>query len=66
MIRGRLLAFEGGADHSDTVIRNGKVRLLADGAKAFNLLPLAKLSEGDQLFVKNLAAVRKQDSGESK
>jgi hypothetical protein len=38
------------------------VRLLTGGAKKFGLLPLSTLSREDQVFVKNLAAVRKESA----
>lgn len=56
----RLLAFEEDEGFEGTVIREGKVRLLVDGAKLFSLLPVSKLSERDQEFVLNLAAEQKK------
>ena len=64
VIKARLLAFEKTKPDADTVIQDGKVRLLVDGATVFSVFPVAKLSDEDQVFVRNLAAVRKQ--GETK
>jgi hypothetical protein len=64
LIRARLLAFEPG-DRSGsaeplTLVRNGKIRLLAEGRKMFSELPLARLSKEDQAFVKALDTARKK------
>ena len=63
VIRGRLLAFEAAEGEVPDVVRDGKVRLLVDGAKRFNLLPLEKLSTEDRTHIARLAATRKQQAG---
>ena len=63
VIRGRLLAFEAAEGEVPDVVRDGKVRLLVDGAKRFNLLPLEKLSTDDRTRIALLAAARKQQAG---
>lgn len=66
VVRGRLLAFEAvGGDVAD-LVRNGKVRLLVDGAKHFSLLPLEKLSTEDRAHIEILAAARKKQAGQEK
>lgn len=64
VIRGRLLAFEAAEGELADLVRNGKVRLLVDGAKRFNLLPLEKLSTEDRTHIGLLAAARKQQAGQ--
>lgn len=66
VIRGRLLAFEAAEGEVADLVRNGKVRLLVDGAKRFSLLPLEKLSPEDRAYITGLAAARKQQAGEPK
>jgi hypothetical protein len=66
VIRGRLLAFEAAGGEVADLVRNGKVRLLVDGAKRFSLLPLEKLSTEDRTYITGLAAARKQQAGEPK
>ena len=56
----RLLAFEESLGMEGTVVRDGQVRLLVDGAKVFSLLPLSKLSQNDQDFVRKLVAEQKK------
>ena len=63
-IRGRLLAFEAGDGKTRAAVQNGKVRLLVDGAKKFSLLSLDSLSREDQMFVRNLIAVRNKAAAE--
>ena len=66
VIRARLLAFEAAEGEVADLVRNGKVRLLVDGAKRFSLLPLEKLSTEDRTHIEILAATRKQQAGEQK
>jgi hypothetical protein len=66
VIRGRLLAFEAAGGEVADLVRNGKVRLLVDGAKRFSLLPLEKLSTEDRTYITGLAAARKQQAAEPK
>lgn len=66
VVRGRLLAFEAAEGEVAELVRNGKVRLLVDGAKRFSLLPLEKLSSEDRTYIAGLAAARKQQAGEAK
>lgn len=66
VIRGRLLAFEAAGDEVADLVRNGKVRLLVDGAKRFSLLPLERLSIEDRTYITGLASARKQQAGEPK
>ena len=44
------------------MVREGKIRLLADGAKRFSLLPLEKLGAEDRAYIANLAAARKREA----
>ena len=60
VVRGRLLAFEAAEGEVAELVRNGKVRLLVDGAKRFSLLPLGKLSTEDRNYIASIAAARKQ------
>lgn len=62
VIMARLLAFDPVKKEEALLIRNGKVRLLVDGAKSFNLLPLTKLGVEDQAYIKGLAAARKKEA----
>lgn len=66
VIRGRLLAFEAPEGEVADVVRDGKVRLLVDGAKSFSLLPLEKLSTEDRAHIGLLAAARKQQAAQPK
>lgn len=66
VIRGRLLAFEAAEGADGDLVRNGKVRLLVDGAKRFSLLPLEKLSTEDRAHIGVLAAARKQQDVQQK
>lgn len=66
VIRGRLLAFEAAEGEVADLVRNGKVRLLVDGAKRFSLLPLERLSIEDRTYITGLASARKQQTGEPK
>ena len=66
VIRGRLLAFEASEGEVAEVVRDGKVRLLVDGAKRFSLLPLEKLSTEDRAHIGLLAAARKQPAAAPK
>jgi hypothetical protein len=66
VIRGRLLAFEAPAGVVADLVRDGKVRLLVDGAKRFSLLPLEKLSTEDRTHIGLLAAARKKQAGQEK
>jgi hypothetical protein len=62
---GRLVAFaapEPGKEGPVVVTLNGKVRLRRSGAKANSDLPLAQLSQGDQLFVKAVEAGIKKNA----
>ena len=63
VIRGRLLAFEAATGEDAHLVRDGKVRLLVDGAKRFNLLSLGKLSAEDRTHIGLVAAARKQEAG---
>ena len=63
MIRGRLLAFEAAEGQIAKLVRDGKIRLLVDGAKRFSLLPLEKLRKEDRTHIEGLAAARKQQAG---
>lgn len=66
VVRGRLLAFDAAEGEVADLVRNGKVRLLVDGAKRFSLLPLEKLSTEDRAHIGILAAARKQLEGQQK
>lgn len=66
LIRGRLLAFEAAEGEVADLVRNGKVRLLVDGAKRFSLLPLERLSTEDQTHIGLLAAARKKQAVQEK
>lgn len=66
VIRGRLLAFEAAEGEVADLVRNGKVRLLVDGAKRFSLLPLERLSTEDRNHIGLLAAARKKQAGQEK
>lgn len=66
VIRGRLLAFEAATSEEAHLVRDGKIRLLVDGAKRYSLLPLGKLSAEDRNHVSILAAARKQEAGQPK
>ncbi len=66
VIRARLLAFEPASGEEAHLVREGKVRLLVDGAKRFSLLPLEKLSTEDRAHIGMLAAARKQQAGQQK
>lgn len=66
VIRGRLLAFEAAEGEVADLVRNGKVRLLVDGAKRFSLLPLERLSTEDQIHIGLLAAARKKQAVQEK
>lgn len=66
VIRGRLLAFETAEGEVADLVRDGKVRLLVDGAKRFSLLPLDKLSTEDRTHIGLLAAARKKQAGQDK
>ena len=60
LVNARLVAFDPvmGAPHS--LIRNGKIQLLVDGAKKIRLVPFARLSATDQSFIKGLVEARKK------
>jgi hypothetical protein len=66
LVRGRLLAFESGkvttGEQPLTLIKEGRIRLLVDGAKKVSKVPLSSLSSEDQAFVKKLAAQKKKAS----
>lgn len=66
IVRGRLLAFECAEGAVPDLVRNGKVRLLVDGAKRFSLLPLERLSTEDQTHIGLLAAARKKQTVQEK
>lgn len=66
VIRARLLAFEAPAGEVADLVRDGKVRLLVDGAKRFSLLPLERLSTEDRAHIDRLAAARKKQAGEKR
>ena len=66
VIRGRLLAFEAADGEVADLVRDGKVRLLVDGAKRFSLLPLEKLSTEDRNYIGLLAAARDQEARQQK
>lgn len=66
VIRGRLLAFEAAEGEVADLVRNGKVRLLVDGAKRFSLLPLERLSTEARAHIDLLAATRKKQAGEKR
>ena len=64
VVRGNLIAFEPG-DHTDsqkalTLIREGKVRLLIEGAQNFHELALSSLSQADQEYVAGLDKARRE------
>ena len=64
VVRGQLLAFPpdpaAPKDRPLVLVREGKVRLLLEGAKRFHEFPLATLSQKDQDFVKALVAQTKR------
>jgi hypothetical protein len=66
VIRGRLLAFEAAEGEVAELVRDGKVRLLVDGAKRFSLLPLEKLSTEDRTHIGLLAAARKKQASQER
>ncbi len=66
VIRGRLLAFEAAPGEEAPLVRDGKIRLLIDGAKRFSLLPLDKLSTEGRTHIGLLAAARKEQAGQGK
>lgn len=59
VIRGRLLAFDVAKGDEANLVREGKVRLLVDGAKNFSLLSLEKLSTEDRDFIGTLITALK-------
>ncbi|BCX47032.1 hypothetical protein HAHE_09400 [Haloferula helveola] len=63
VIRACMLAFERNPADPETkpltLVSEGKVRLLLEGRKQFNLYPLSNLSEEDQNFVDGLIRARK-------
>jgi hypothetical protein len=62
---GRLVAFsapEPGKTGPVVVLQDGKVRLRRAGAKVSNDLPLDKLSQADQLFVKGIESAIKRSA----
>ena len=61
-IMGRLLAFEPIKNQEPLLIRDGKIRLLVDGAKSYNIFPLSKLGAEDQAYIKGLVAARKKQT----
>jgi len=62
LIRGRLLAFEAAGGKEPFLVKDGKIRLLVDGAKRFSLMPLERLGTEDRTYIGNLAAARKQEA----
>ena len=66
VIRGRLLAFDAAKGDEANLVRDGKIRLLVDGAKNFNLLSLEKLCTEDRTYIGALAAARKPSAGSQK
>lgn len=62
VVKAQLLAFEAGEGKELPLVKDGKIRLLVDGAKRFSLLPLESLSAADRTFITNLAAARKRDA----
>ena len=63
VIRGRLLAFDAVRGEEANLVRDGKIRLLVDGAKHFSLLSLEKLCTEDRTYIGTLAAARKPNAG---
>ncbi len=59
VIRGRLLAFDAVKGDEANLVRDGKIRLLVDGAKGFSLLSLEKLCMEDRTYIGVLADARK-------
>ncbi|NNE92777.1 MAG: hypothetical protein HKN23_14115 [Verrucomicrobiales bacterium] len=58
VMKGRLLAFSAPTDPKlgpTEIIRDGKIRLLVDQAKAPTDYPLEKLAQADQIFVRSIA-----------
>ncbi len=47
-------------------MKDGKIRLLVDGAKRFSLMPLERLGTEDRTYIGNLAAARKQEAESQK
>ncbi len=66
VIRGRLIAFDVAKGDEANLVREGKVRLLVDGAKNFSLLPLEKLSTEDRDYIGTLVAARKPKASPQK
>ncbi|MEP4079063.1 hypothetical protein [Haloferula sp.] len=66
VIKAMMLAFDSDPKAPEKqplqLVSEGKIRLLIDGAKQFNLYPLAKLSGEDQEFVNKLVAARKAEA----
>ena len=66
VIRARLLAFDAPKGDEANLVREGKIRLLVDGAKAFSLFPLDKLCHEDRAFIGSLVAARKPQESPGK
>jgi hypothetical protein len=62
VVKARLLTFEAPDGEELPLVKDGKIRLLVDGAKRFSLLPFETLSAADRTFITNLAAARKRDA----
>lgn len=66
VIRARLLAFDAAKGDEANLVRDGKIRLLIDGTKNFNLLSLEKLCTEDRAYIGALVDARKPKASPQK
>ncbi len=66
VVHARMLAFEAPEGEIAPIVRDGKIRLLVDGAKLFSLMPLERLCKEDRTYIETLAAARKRQAETTK
>jgi len=66
VIRARLIAFDAPKGDEANLVREGKVRLMVDGARNLSLLPIEKLCTEDRTYIGTLVDARKPKASPQK